>query len=108
MALCGGDAEPGTDDEDIDGLPGLVVPDPTIAAEGPLQTGEAVLSARQVRIGSKPDERGHRPGGPLLEVKQTESVGKWTLPSNVGFRGNSGRCGVPHGMSGNSQQQKFT
>ncbi len=64
MALCGGDAEPGTDDEDIDGLPGLVVPDPTIAAEGPLQTGEAVLSARHVRLGSRlcenPGETGCR------------------------------------------------
>ena len=33
-----------------------------------------------VRIGSKPDERGHRPGGPHLGVKQTKSGAKQTLP----------------------------
>ncbi len=33
-----------------------------------------------VSFGSKPDERGHRPGGPLLEVKQKKSAAKRTLP----------------------------
>ncbi len=32
------------------------------------------------RFGSKPDERGHRPGGPHLGVKQTKSGAKQTLP----------------------------
>ncbi len=31
-------------------------------------------------FGSKPDERGHRPGGPHLGVKQTNSGPKQTLP----------------------------
>ena len=30
------------------------------------------------RIGSKPDERGHRHEGPLLEVKRTKSARMWT------------------------------
>ncbi len=33
-----------------------------------------------VRFGSKPDERGHRPGGPHLGVKQTKSGAKQTSP----------------------------
>ncbi len=32
--------------------------------------------ARDVRYGSQADERRHRPGGPLPEVKQTKSAGK--------------------------------
>ena len=32
------------------------------------------------RNGSKPDERGHRPEGPHLGVKQTKSGAKQTLP----------------------------
>ncbi len=33
-----------------------------------------------VGSGSNPDERGHRPGGPHLGVKQTKSGAKQTLP----------------------------
>ncbi len=40
----------------------------------------AYLIAHDVRNGSKPDERGHRPGGPHLGVKQTKSGAKQTLP----------------------------
>ncbi len=40
---------------------------------------------RDVRLVSKPDERGHRPGGPHLGVKQTKSGAKQTfaLPDEV-------------------------
>ncbi len=41
---------------------------------------KAQLIALDDRFGSKPDERGHRPGGPHLGVKQTKSGAKQTLP----------------------------
>ncbi len=38
------------------------------------------LSDFDFRNGSKADERGHRPGGPHLGVKQTKSGAKQTSP----------------------------
>ena len=39
-----------------------------------------VPNALNVRFGSKPDERGHRPGGPHLGLKQTKLGAKQTFP----------------------------
>ena len=40
----------------------------------------SIAGPGKVSFGSKPDERGHRPGGPHLGVKQTKSGAKQTLP----------------------------
>ena len=40
----------------------------------------ASSTSANFRFGSKPDERGHRPGGPHLGVKRTKSGAKRTMP----------------------------
>ncbi len=51
-----------------------------VSTETAMDIEYAAEASPTVCFGSKPDERGHRPEGPHLGVKQTKSGAKQTLP----------------------------